>query len=214
MIILPSTLGLMLLLLMGRFGLTGARRLAALELAGGRWVVLAALAQAMSIWTHQARFALLLITGALLLGFCWRNRRRAGLALATGGVLLNLLVMAANGGAMPISPRTIQELSGSAFQLGTAFLGAKDIVLADDQAALALLGDRLLLPGPLRRLAAWSIGDVLLLAGVGRLLWTTMKGTGDDERTLWGGATPPRTRAADLRGGQQPAFRNAARHGA
>ena len=207
MIILPSTLGLMLLLLVGRFGRAGIRRLAALELTGCRWVVLAALAQGLSVWTHQARLGLLLLTAALLLGFCWANRRRAGLALATGGVLLNLLVMSANGGVMPISPATLQAMSGVAVESGTAFLGAKDLVLADDQAAFALLGDRLLLPGPLRRLAAWSIGDVLLLAGVGRLLWTTMKGTGDDERTLWGRTAPSRTGAADLRGGQQPAFR-------
>ena len=41
----------------------------------------------------------------LLLAFAWRNRQDAAFYWLGGGLLLNLAVMALNGGWMPISPR-------------------------------------------------------------------------------------------------------------
>ena len=91
---------------------------------------------------------------------------------------------------MPINTVTLARMGKSEMLPGTSLLVSKGSVLNDDVASLAWLGDRLLLPGPLARLAAWSIGDVLLLVGVGRLLWHTMKGTDHDEHTLWQSAAP------------------------
>jgi len=42
----------------------------------------------------------------LLLVFCWINRRVTGVWLLALGLTLNLLVIAANGGFMSISPQT------------------------------------------------------------------------------------------------------------
>jgi len=57
-----------------------------------------------------------------------------------------------------------------------ALTRSKDRVVDDGRARLVWLSDWLLLPGPFARLAAWSAGDALMLAGLARLLWYTMKG--------------------------------------
>jgi hypothetical protein len=190
MIILPSTLGIMLFLLACRYGRAGLKRLATIQLRGSALVVPAALLQVAMMFTIDHRPTLVIATAALLLVFCWLNRHRAGLGLAAAGIVLNMAVMAANGGSMPVSPTTLRSMAGVEVASGTELLLSKDRVLRDDQARLPWLGDRVLLPGPLARLAAWSIGDFLLLAGVARLLWMTMKGSEDHESTLWSRATP------------------------
>jgi hypothetical protein len=207
MIILPSTLGIMLLVLVCRFGRMGLRRLAHCSFQGGILAFGACLAQLASVLTHQWRFELLLVTATLLAIFCWLNRRRVGLPLTAVGIALNLLVMGANGGTMPVSPTTLASMSNLSVRSGTELQLTKDRVLADDQARLPWLGDRLLLPGRLRQLAAWSVGDVLILIGIASLLWHTMKGYDDDERTFWCEAAPPGTGAADLCSSEQSALR-------
>lgn len=197
-----------------RFGRAGLTRLASFSLRGGVLAVLACLAQLGSVFTHQRRLELLLVSAVLLGIFCWLNRRRAGLPVATLGVTLNLLVMGANGGTMPIGPATFARMSNVQARPGTAIPFSKDRLLEDHQARLAWLDDRLLLPGPLGRLAVWSVGDVLILAGIGRLLWQTMKGSDDDERAFRPRAALPRARATDLRRGQQSAICAAAGGGA
>ena len=185
MIVLPLTLGLMCLVLVCRFGRAGLMRLATARLQGGAFALLACLAQVLSVLTQQQRLPLLLLSATSLAAFCWLNRHRAGIALAALGIALNVAVMVANNGAMPINSANFERMSGFAVTPGSALHLSKDRVLEDDVAALPWLGDRLLLPGPLARLAVWSIGDFLLLAGVGRLLWYTMKGTDHDQRNLW-----------------------------
>jgi hypothetical protein len=177
MIVLTVTLSLILLVLTLRFGMKGLARLNQLHLRGGWLAVLALLAQVMSMIVQQQRLPLLLITSALLAGFCWLNRRQAGIILAGFGIALNMIVIAANGGAMPVNPAAFSEVNGRYIETGSELSFSKSVVLDDHTAALAWLGDRLLLPGPLAKLAAWSIGDVFLVLGVGLLLWRTMKGT-------------------------------------
>jgi hypothetical protein len=207
MIILPSTLGIMLLVLVCRFGRAGLRRLAHCSFQGGILAFGACLAQMVSVLTHLWRFELLLVTATLLAIFCWLNRRQIGIPIATIGIALNLLVMGANGGTMPVNPTTLVRMSGLDAKSGTALYWTKDRVLADDQASLSWLGDRLLLPGRLRYLAAWSIGDVLILTGIGLLLWHTMKGCDDDERMFWREAAPSGIGATDLCSSEQSALR-------
>jgi hypothetical protein len=181
MIILSLTLGVMLLLLACRFGLARLARLATLEWRGGALAVLACAAQSISVFTHQQRLPLLLLSAALLAWFCWLNRRHPGVMIAALGITLNMVVMAANGGTMPVSPTTLEQRGFQVTQ-GTALHFSKNRVLADHMAALPWLGDRLLMPGPLARLASWSIGDMVLLVGVWRLLWQTLKGDDDAAR--------------------------------
>src|SRR5919202_4627614 len=112
MIILPATLGIMLLVLVCRFGCVGLRRLAYCRFQGGILAFGACLAQMASVLTHLWRFELLLVTTTLLAIFCWLNRRQIGIRLATIGIALNLLVMGANGGTMPVNPTTLVRMSG------------------------------------------------------------------------------------------------------
>jgi hypothetical protein len=92
------------------------------------------------------------------------------------GIVLNLTTMAANRGTMPISPTTLERMRGINVASGTALVFSKDVARDPNQSAMSWFGDRFLLPGPLAPFAAWSIGDMLLLIGVWRLFWTTMKG--------------------------------------
>lgn len=184
MIVLPLTLGAMVLLFTGRFGSTGLLRLTSLQFRGGLLALIASLVQIVSVLAQNHRLAMLIVTTLLLLGFCWLNRTVAGFWLVTLGITLNLLVMFANSGHMPISPAAFQQMSGHDVSAGTSLLFSKDRVVEDAAAALPWLGDRLLLPGPLARVAVWSVGDLLLLLGTGQLLWVTMKGTGNAQFNL------------------------------
>ena len=184
MIILPLTLGAMLLGLVGYFGRAGLLHLTTLRFRGGTLALLACLAQSASVLTHHYQLPLLLVNTVLLLGFCWWNRAAPGFWLVTMGMGLNFLVMVANGGLMPLSPIAFAQMSGVDVAAGTELLFSKSRVLDDAVAALPWLGDRLLLPGPLARLAVWSVGDFILLAGTARLLWMTMKGSHNDHGNL------------------------------
>jgi hypothetical protein len=191
MLVLPVTLAALLLVCIARFGRAGFVRLATLRLRGGALALGAGSLQVVSALTHQHRLELLLVSAVLLAGFCWLNRRERGLILITVGIALNMAVMTANGGAMPISPAILAQQTGLHIAPGTALPSTKDVVLADDTAKLAPLSDRLLLPAPLTPIAAWSIGDVFLLSGVARLLWRTMKGTDYAGRSLWNSTASP-----------------------
>jgi len=187
MIILPLTLLVMLVAATLRFGWTGLARLALHPPQGGMSALLACSAQAISVWTQQYRLVLLLVSAIFLAIFCWQNRNRAGFVVLAIGIVLNVSVMVANDGMMPISSITLQRMqsipAGSSLDTGLTLTRSKDRVLDGNRARLVWLSDWLLLPGPFARLAAWSAGDALMLAGLARLLWYTMKGEFSD-RTL------------------------------
>lgn len=173
--LLPLTLGLLLVVLTAWFGPRRLGRLAALRFRGGWLVLLAATVQSLAMVFLQQRLVPVLITALLLAYFCWLNRRVVGIGLAACGIVLNMAVMSANGGAMPIPPQSVEQL-GLELSVGTNLQLQKSRVLADETARLALLGDRLHLPGALGGIAAWSAGDLLLIAGIATILATTMKG--------------------------------------
>ncbi len=91
------------------------------------------------------------------------------------GLMLNLIVIVANGGWMPISPETASHLVGNTvaqtFALGSR-LGQKDILLASQNMRLAFLADRFLLPSWFPYKAAFSLGDVFIAVGI---LWLLAK---------------------------------------
>lgn len=118
--------------------------------------------------------ALLLISSQLvLLIFVWLNRRQPGMIILFCGVLLNLSVMTANGGFMPISPQTASRLVPEELlqnvEIGSRF-GTKDILKPAEDTRLEWLSDRFLPPAWCRYQVAFSLGDVFIFFGVFWLL--------------------------------------------
>ena len=111
----------------------------------------------------------LMASQILLLVFCWLNRHLAGVGLLAIGLALNLLVIATNGGLMPISPQTashlIPEKLLQTLQVGGRFGYGKDILLLPEKTNLAWLSDCFLTPAWLSHPIAFSLGDILISAG-------------------------------------------------
>ena len=131
------------------------------------------------------------------LRFVWLNRRYRGLWLLAVGALLNLLVMASNGGLMPIAPATLQALGAGQQAIAYRPLAlSKDQILPNGAALLAPLGDRLIYRVAGLRIAG-SAGD--LLVGLGCLLTLAeelCRGSSDMQA--------PRRRSARLGSGPAP----------
>jgi Family of unknown function (DUF5317) len=87
------------------------------------------------------------------------------------GLLLNLTVVAANGG-MPVTASAVERAGGSTAVLGDGY-GSKHH-LADDDDIVVLLGDVIAVPKPVG--VVLSIGDVLLYAGIAWFVIQVMRG--------------------------------------
>ena len=99
------------------------------------------------------------------LRFVWLNRGYRGLWLVAVGAGLNLAVMAANGGLMPVAPAALRGLGDArGHQVGAPLAASKDRALPDSVARLAVLDDRLVYQLSGLRVAC-SIGDLVVLAG-------------------------------------------------
>jgi Family of unknown function (DUF5317) len=108
----------------------------------------------------------------MFLVFVWLNRSLPGMPVLLAGLILNLLVISANGGWMPISPQTASHLPGGdagGYVPGDRF-GAKDILLMPEGTRLEILSDRFLIPPWLRYPTAFSLGDVFVAVGAFWLL--------------------------------------------
>ena len=169
---------LVLVLLIGLVAGGRLARLQSLELRGTWLFVSAAAARVGLQWASASRSSLLLALGPLLLiasylallGALWMNRRIRLLWVAGIGILLNLLVIAANGGSMPAEralamraygPRSplVHRLDASGYTLHRA---------ATASTRLRFLGDVLplpMVPPRPRWFCPGSAGDVLITAG-------------------------------------------------
>jgi len=140
-------------------------RLADLRLRGGA-VAVAALALQLLIVTvlpegsRPVHVAAHLSSYALIALFAWVNRRLPGLALLALGGSLNLLAIAANGGVMPAT-HWAYRVAGLRVVDGEF---ANSAPLAHPH--LVALGDILAVPRALPLSNVFSVGDVIIVAGV------------------------------------------------
>jgi hypothetical protein len=125
------------------------------------------------VTTLSAASAALPFSLLVFLVFVWLNRSLPGMPILMVGLVLNLLVISANGGWMPISPQTASHLPGGAeareLPAGTRF-GEKDILLDTASTRLEFLADRFLLPAWLHYATAFSAGDAFVAVGAFWLL--------------------------------------------
>jgi hypothetical protein len=121
------------------------------------------------IWAVGA--GMLVASYVLLLTFLTVNRWIPGAAAMAIGLLLNLAVVAFNGG-MPVGARAIEAAGGSAAVLTNG--SAAKHHLMNDADVLTPLGDVIPIPSPIR--VVLSIGDVLLYAGIAWFVVQVMRG--------------------------------------
>jgi Family of unknown function (DUF5317) len=127
-------------------------------------LALASLPQLLAI-SGLRHSALTLISLALCLAWCWRNRSLPGISWAAIGLSLNLGLMAWYGGAMPVMLDTLSAHGFSATP-GQAILGMKDVVVASSP--LWWLSDWIGVPSPL---GTWLISPGDLFVALGLLRW-------------------------------------------
>jgi hypothetical protein len=112
-----------------------------------------------------------------LLVFCLLNRHNRWVLLLAAGLALNLVVISANGGFMPLSPevaaRFVPDHILQNIKIGSRLdVTSKDVLLPFDKMVFPWLSDRFLPPTWFPYQFAFSIGDVLISLGAFLLLGT------------------------------------------
>jgi hypothetical protein len=103
----------------------------------------------------------------LLIPFLVRNLSFRGIQVILIGLFLNLTVMLANGGLMPVEPSAVRAIGGielSELDPGDHVPGTKNRLLTASDARVSILSDRLVAPDPFK--AAVSLGDLFIAAGL------------------------------------------------
>lgn len=119
---------------------------------------------ALPLWPWLTPLCYAVSLGLLILTV-WLNRAVPGFPLLGIGLLLNTVVILANGGSMPASLQALQAAgiatSQAAFEAGRT---ANSSVM-DSSTPLWFLGDIFWIPQPLPLANVFSIGDVLIALG-------------------------------------------------
>jgi hypothetical protein len=136
------------------------------------WIVFVALGVQILLFSSASRMVRIpvsesnahIATYVALLAFVVANIREPGLVFAAAGCALNTIVIAANGGRMPVSLASWTATGKAASDL-TEHGDYNNIVLAS-HAHLSWLGDIFALPRAVPLANSLSVGDLLLLIGV------------------------------------------------
>jgi len=99
------------------------------------------------------------------LGFVWANRALPGVWILAAGVASNGITIALNGGVLPASPAAV-----AAAGLDPSMAFANSAIVGDP--ILPWLGDVFAWPAPLPLANTYSVGDVLIAAGILVAVWT------------------------------------------
>lgn len=146
------------------------------------------------IWLPDLLAPVILVWSQLvLLGFVLLNVRRAGMPLLGLGLAMNFVVILANGGLMPLSPQTASRISSiDLWDAGARFGPGKSAVLPAQATFFGNLSDSIMLPEWFPYQAAYSLGDLFIVAGALVLLWAmthgkpVRRGEADQSKTLQG----------------------------
>lgn len=110
------------------------------------------------------------LPGLILVSILLLNHRSPGFRIATIGVGLNIIVVALNTG-MPVQAASMASVTESF----SSFLESSWLHIPVDAATrLTILADILPVPGPAWHRGLVSLGDVLLVAGVGYFVFASM----------------------------------------
>jgi hypothetical protein len=131
----------------------------------------------LQLWNPPGRwpYVLLLLSFALSLVFTLVNRRIAGFALITAGLVLNVGVIALNGG-MPVSRRALEASDQTDTLLPLLEDGGAKHHLATDDDRLLFLADVLPIASPIRQVI--SVGDLFTYGGVAVVVVAGMRRRG------------------------------------
>jgi hypothetical protein len=113
------------------------------------------------------RRALMISSYWLLILFIAANFRYTWIAVLGAGVILNYLVIGANGGLMPVTPETLERTGGipDGVENGDWVPDSKDVMLTREDSRLYPLSDRITWDA-LDPVRAFSAGDILIVAGL------------------------------------------------
>jgi len=115
----------------------------------------------------------------LLVLLLWRNRQLFGVKLITVGLVMNLTVMIANGGYMPVTRQSLERAGHAHLALGSEpgarIRGTKDILLPSHAIKLWWLSDIFIIPPPAPITGIFSLGDVMIAVGAFWFLYKYMQ---------------------------------------
>jgi hypothetical protein len=182
--LLVLIVGVAVLLVLGHARLTG-RRLQTVEFRFLGLVPAAVIPQLLAFYVPATRIwlpdllapVILVWSQLVLLGFVLLNVRRPGMLFLGLGLAMNFVVILANGGMMPLTPQTASRLSSiDLWAAGARFGPGKSVVVPTQTTLFGSLSDRIMLPDWFPYQAAFSLGDILIVAGAIALLWAMTHG--------------------------------------
>jgi hypothetical protein len=117
------------------------------------------------------QIALLILSQIALVFLLLLNRHVPGAKLFVLGIMLNIAVMVANGGWMPVTPEIHNFVHPDRpVELQARQVNSKDVILPRTETNLWILSDIIPVTLPWRRNAV-SIGDVLLILGAAQFIF-------------------------------------------
>lgn len=123
----------------------------------------------------QDTYPLWIIGSYLILMYgIWYNHRLPGFKIFGLGTTFNFLVIAANGGRMPISPKTL-EMAGESSKIPIVMEGVEKHQLLTETTHLPYLADVILLTPPfVYKAMIISAGDIVITMGVSWFFYRSM----------------------------------------
>jgi len=119
------------------------------------------------------QMAILILSQIALAFLILLNRHIPGVKFFALGIILNLVVMVANGGWMPVTPSSYEFVHpGQTVETGARPPLSKNIVLPREETNLWILSDIIPIALPWRRWAV-SVGDVFLIIGAALFIFQT-----------------------------------------